>query len=120
MSEPFAAARPLAGDEVPPSVSAFVPILILGLVMLVWFVFQATQLRLERSAMQATFTAQEKPMGDAKKLRDSLEAIARGTLQLADAGNPGAKLIVDELGKRGVTIGPRSPAASGAPATTTK
>ena len=50
---------------------------------------------------------------ESKKLRDSLDAIARGTAQLADAGNGNARLVVDELKKRGVTINQNPPASSG-------
>ena len=49
-------------------------------------------------------------MQDSKKLRDSLDAIARGTAQLADGGNPNARLIVSELKKRGITLSPDQPA----------
>ena len=45
------------------------------------------------------------------KLRSSLDALARETAILADRGNAGARLIVDELRKRGVTINPKAPPA---------
>ena len=115
MSEPFEPARRFGTDEAEPMMSAFLPLLILALALLAWFAFQASQLRMERDAMQATFAAQEKPMGDAKKLRDSLDVIAKGTAQLAESGNPGARLLVDELAKRGVNLQPKSPPAPAAP-----
>ena len=115
MSEPFEPARPFGAGDARATMSAFVPILILGLALLAWFAFQATQLRMERDAMQATFAAQEKPMGDAKKLRDSLDVIAKGTAQLAESGNPGARLLVDELARRGVNLQAKTPAAPAAP-----
>jgi len=67
--------------------------------------------------MRATIAAQEKSVQDSKKLRDALDTVARETAQLADGGNQNAKLIVDELRKRGVTINlnpvPSSPPATG-------
>ena len=84
--------------------SAFVPVLVLALVMLGWFVFQAIQMRAERAQMRDVMITQEKQMQESKKLRDSFNALIRGTAQLAEAGNPGARLIVDDLKKHGVPI----------------
>ena len=88
------------------TMSAFLPIAIIGLVLLAWFAFQATQLRAERDAIRDATTNQEKQIDEAKKLRDAFYAIAHGAEQLADAGNPGARVIVDGLKKRGITIAP--------------
>jgi hypothetical protein len=41
-------------------------------------------------------------------LRTSLDSLARETALLAEKGNPGAKLIVGELARRGVTINPNA------------
>jgi hypothetical protein len=118
MSEPFAPSPLLDSDQPPAAtVSAFLPLLILGLAILVWFGFQATQLRVERDAMRTGITNQDKAVQDSKKLRDALDALARGTAQLADGGNPNARLVVDELKKRGITITPDQPAAGAAPTT---
>jgi hypothetical protein len=112
MSEPFEASRSLDGE--PTTISAFAPILILALVMLAWFGFQATLLRAERDALRDLVTnqAQVKRADDAKKLLDSLDSIARGTQQLADGGNANARLIVEELKKRGITISPNVPTST--------
>lgn len=88
----------------PDELSAFLPIAILALVMAAWFGFQAVQLRIERDAMRELLTSQEKPLAEAKKMRDALDAIARATARLADGGNANARLVVDELKRRGVTI----------------
>ena len=122
MSEPFEPAVRVGADTagVDAPMSAFLPVLILGLVLLVWFGFQATQLRVERDAMRDAITNQEKPVQDSKKLRDSLDALARGTVTLADGGNPSARLIVDELKKRGITISANQPTTGPGPAPTAK
>ncbi len=106
MSEPFGTTD---ARIAPSTLSAFLPVLILGLVLLAWFGFQASQLNVERAAMRDAMASQEKTIQDSKKLRDSLDAIARGTAQLADGGNANARLIVDELKKRGITISPNQP-----------
>lgn len=120
MSEPFAPSHlaDVSSDTAP--MSAFLPVLILGLVLLGWFGFQAVQLRVERGAINEALTNQEKTVNESKKLRDSFYAIAHGAEQLADAGNPGARLVVDGLKKRGITITPNPPPggdATAAPAT---
>ncbi len=112
MSEPFERASMRDVDTM-ATMSAFVPVLILGLVMAAWFGFQALQLRAERDAMRDLMTSQDKQVQESKKLRDSLDAIARGTAQLAEAGNASARLVVEELKKRGVTINQNPPASSG-------
>ncbi len=89
-----------------PMLSPFIPLLILSLVFVAWFTFQATQLRIEGDVMRELTTKQDKQVQDSTKLRESLEAIARGTARLADGGNANARLIVDELKRRGVTIAP--------------
>ncbi len=109
MSQPFERA---SMQETEATMSAFLPVLILSLVMVAWFGFQAAQLRNERDAMRELMTNQDKQMQESKKLRDSLDAIARGTAQLADAGNANARLVIDELKKRGVTVNPNPPATS--------
>ena len=119
MSEPFEPSRlsdPI--DDTAP-MSAFLPVLILALVLLGWFGFQAVQLRVERDAISEAMTNQEKTVGESKKLRDSFYAIAHGAEQLADAGNPSARLVVDGLKKRGITITPNPPPGADTPAAAT-
>jgi uncharacterized membrane protein len=86
--------------------SIFLPALILLLALVGWFSFQAFQLFEERSALQESRFAQEQSVLTATKLRGSLDAMARETARLAQQGNPNARLLVEELRKRGVTINP--------------
>ena len=90
--------------------SSFIPTLLLGLAFVAWLGFQATQQLMERQQLtlaQATLEPQELA---ANKLRASLEAVATSTARLATAGNVNARVIVEELRKRGVTI--NAPAAA--------
>ena len=91
--------------------SAFVPLLILALAVTGWAAFQMTQLLRERDSLEVARTNQERPMENSKKLREQLDGIARETQVLANKGNAGARLIVDELKKRGITISTETPAA---------
>ena len=100
----------------PPGVSArrefgyspFLPLLLLVVAAVVWPAFQCYQLVLEKQGLATVYTNQSRQYEDAGKLRAQLDAIARETANLADKGNPGAKLIVGELAKRGVTINPNA------------
>jgi hypothetical protein len=62
--------------------------------------------RLEKDALATAHANQTRQFDDSGKLRGSLDAIARDTSLLAARGNPGARLVVDELARRGVTINP--------------
>ena len=89
--------------------------LLASLAVLGWFGFQATQLVKERDALQTAYASQQQTVDNSAKLRASLDAIAADTQRLADGGNANAKLLVDELRKRGITISttatPTAPAA---------
>jgi len=89
--------------------SPFLPLLLLVLAGVAWPAFQCYQLINEKQALATVHTNQNKPFEDSGKLRNSLDGIARDTALLASKGNPGAKLIVDELARRGVTINPSAP-----------
>lgn len=82
----------------------FLPVLLLTITSLAWFLFQATQLLAERNTLQQSREAQQAQVQQSQKLRDSLDGLASDTARLAEQGNRNAKLVVDELRKRGVTI----------------
>ena len=92
--------------------SPFVPLLLLVVAAVAWPTFQCIQLVMEKQGLATVHTNQNKQYEDAGKLRTSLDNLARETAILADKGNPGAKLIIGELAKRGVTINPNAPAAT--------
>ena len=89
--------------------SPFVPLLLLVVTGVVWPTFQCIQLIMEKQGLATVQTNQTRSYEEAGKLRTSLDNLARETAILADRGNPGAKLIVGELAKRGVTINPNAP-----------
>ena len=82
--------------------------------VLLWVLFQSYSLFNERQALLAA-AAQLAPQAEtATKVRASIDSIAAGVKRLADGGNANARVIVDELARRGVTINPNSAPASGA------
>ena len=86
------------------------------LAVVAWFAFQTYQLVRERNVLQSVRAAQEPTIEQAQKLRAQLDAIAKKTLELAQQGNSGAALIVEQLAKRGVTINPNPSTSPPTPA----
>lgn len=91
-------------SSVADSSSPFVPLLLASLALLGWLGFQTWQLMNDRQALQAGYASQQQTVESSGKLRTSLDALAADTQRMADGGNPNAKLLVDELRKRGITI----------------
>ena len=89
---------------------------LMTIAMVTWFAFQTYQLVRERGVLQSVKVAQEPTIEQAGKLRTQLELISTKTLELAQQGNAGASLIVEELARRGVRINPGPQAAPAAPA----
>lgn len=82
----------------------FVPLALLALALLIWVGFQAMQLTLERQRLVASLASQEGLVVNSRKLRASLDSLATETAKLAEQGNPNARLLVEQLRQRGVTI----------------
>ena len=97
-------------EEAPRAHGVFVPILLVALSLCSWSAFQTLQLMREQQqleAMKVNLAPQELA---ATKLRSALDQVATATAKLAGEGNGNARLIVEQLRSRGVTI--NSPAAS--------
>jgi uncharacterized protein HemX len=108
------AASAPAKAQASAGLSLFLPILLLALAFVAWLAFQAMQQVSERQQLTQTQASLEPQEQAATKLRASLDALAVATAGLAAQGNPNARVIVEELRKRGVTINP----AAAAPPTT--
>lgn len=91
--------------------SAFLPLLLMTLTLLAWPAFQCYQLVNEKGALATHYANQQRQLDDSLKLRAALDYVSRETALLADKGNPNARLIVDELKKRGVTINQSAPSS---------
>jgi hypothetical protein len=88
----------------------FLPLLLIGATVLVWMLFQTTQLISEHGNLGKALASQVQPLEQSKKLRAALDSVASNTQRLADSGDASAKLLVDELRKRGITINPNAAA----------
>ena len=88
------------------STSVFVPALLLALAFVLWLAFQAVQLVREQQQLTVATANLQSQAQVATKLRAALDALATSTAKLAADGNANARIIVEELRKRGVTINP--------------
>jgi hypothetical protein len=105
--------NPLARPPVPiRGKSPFAPALLVALAVTAWFAFQTYQLVRERQQLAQLRTAQDGPVEAAAKVRASLDSVARATALLAYRGNANARVIVEELRRRGITINQPGAAAS--------
>jgi hypothetical protein len=86
----------------------FLPLLLLTLALVGWFGFQTVELIRERSLLKQIHTRQEAQVQQSAKLRKALDGLAGDTARLAEAGNANARLLVDELRKRNITINPNA------------
>ncbi len=84
--------------------SPFLRLLLLTTALLLWFAFQTYQLWAERQQLALLRASQDVQVEAAAKVRASLDAVASTTARLADAGNVNARVLVEELRKRGITI----------------
>ena len=91
----------------PARSNVFVPMLLMALAIVGWLGFQSTQLWRERQQLKELQTGLASQADAATKLRASLDAVATATAKLASEGNDSARVIVEELRKRGVTINPQ-------------
>jgi hypothetical protein len=86
--------------------SAFLPILLVTCAITGLLLFQASQLYADRSQLAVLRATQKPAFDEARRLQDQLEGMAADTALLADKGNANARLIVDALRSRGITIDP--------------
>jgi hypothetical protein len=86
----------------------FLPVLLLAFAWLGWMAFETMQLAAERQTLSSLKLSQADPVEQSRKLRAALDSVAASTQRLADGGNASARLLVDELRKRGITINPNA------------
>ncbi len=83
-----------------------VAIIITLVALLLWFGFQSVQLWRERSNLSAVKANQESAVQESEKIRLQFQGLMTKTSELANQGHVGAKLIIDELQKRGIGVPP--------------
>ena len=86
----------------PAERGANLPLTILLIALVLWFGFQTVQLAIERANLGEARGHQEAAMQEAQKLRTQFESLISKTSELANKGHAGAKLVMEELQKRGM------------------
>ena len=87
---------------------ANLPLIILLIALVLWFGFQTLQLASERANLGEARGHQEAAMQEAQKLRTQFESLISKTSELANKGHAGAKLVMEELQKRGMAAQPEA------------
>jgi hypothetical protein len=87
---------------------ANLPLMIMLIALLLWFGFQSLQLATERANLGEARGHQEAAMQEAQKLRTQFESLISKTTELANKGHAGAKLVMEELQKRGMGAQPEA------------
>jgi hypothetical protein len=82
------------------------PITLVVVSLFVFMAFETAQAIHDRSTLADQRRAQETTVQEAIKLRQQLEALAGKTAQLAADGNQGAKDVVDQMKRQGVSLNP--------------
>jgi hypothetical protein len=83
-----------------------IPLLLLTIAFFLMVGFQTVQLVRERGNLYDIQLGQETTVQESLKLRQQMESLATKTAQLAEGGNAGAKAIIEELRRLGITVKP--------------
>lgn len=96
--------------------SPALPLLTGLLALLVSLGYQVWLLDQDRQQLLQAQAQLQPTVENAQRLRRSLDLLAADTQRLADTGNGSARVLVDELQKRGITINPAATAGAAAAA----
>jgi len=83
------------------------PLILTLAALIVYFGFQTLQLLGERSNMTVVKSNQEAAIQEAQKVQAQFKNLVDKTSELADQGHAGAKMVMEELLKRGVSSAPQ-------------
>jgi hypothetical protein len=81
-----------------------IALVLLVMSMLLLAAFQTVEAIQARIGLGELRDSQERPLQEASKTRRQLEALAAGVVELAAAGNAGAKAVIEEMRREGVTL----------------
>jgi hypothetical protein len=84
------------------------PLIFLAIALLLGLVSHGLEIYWQRDTLLTLRQNQEPQIQAASKVRTQLDSIAREIAVLAGRGNANARLVIDELGKRGILINPNA------------
>lgn len=87
------------------------PLALTMIALVIWFGFQTAALVFERNQLSAVNSNYAAGMQDAQKMQAQLQAIITQTADLANKGNANAKIVAQELEKRGIPLSSATPPA---------
>ncbi len=105
LEEPSEAEEPVAA----PEPASNLPFIILLAALTVYFVFQTVQIWIERSNLGLVKANQDMAIQEAQKVQTQFKTLVTKTSQLAAQGHAGARMVMEELQKRGLGEGPEAP-----------
>ena len=82
------------------------PFILILAALLIYFAFQMLQLLTERSNLAMVKSNQDGAIQEAQKLQAQFKTLVGKTGELATQGHAGAKMVMEELFKRGVGSAP--------------
>jgi len=87
------------------------PVIITLAALIIWFGFQTLQLFRERANLSFVKSNQDSAIQESEKIRLQFQTVMTKTSELASKGHPGARLVMEELQKRGFGVAPEARAA---------
>ena len=84
------------------------PLIIILLSLIIWFGFQTLQLARERTNLTFIKANQEIAIQESQKVQTQFQAVLAKLSELANQGHAGAKLIVDQLQRQGLSFRPEA------------
>jgi hypothetical protein len=83
-----------------------IPVILVVVALFVLMAFETGQAIHDRGALSDLRRSQEPTVQEAIKVRQQLDSLARNTAQLAADGDEGAKSVVDQMKRQGVSLNP--------------
>ena len=96
--EQFAVAQPVSN----------LPFIITLVALTIYFAFQTLQLSIERNNLGMVKANQDAAIQEAQKVQAQFKTLVTKTGELADQGHAGAKMVMEELQKRGLGAAPEA------------
>ena len=82
------------------------PLIIALVSLVIWFGFQTLQLARERTNFTFVKANQETALQESQKVQTQFQTTLTKLSELANQGHAGAKLVVDQLQRQGLSFGP--------------
>ncbi len=88
------------------------PLILILAALTIYFGFQTLQFLYERNNLVMVKSSQDSATQEAQKIQAQFKTLVSKTSELADKGHAGAKMVMEELLKRGVSSAPQARSAS--------